>query len=222
VNPAITAYAGILRVRWRWLMWGVLLAIGATTLFMVVQPPMYRSEQTVFVRTPGDVSQVLDGGDSYAQGRARTYAAVASSPDLAARVISDLKLEMDPEVLSRRIKAKNRPGTVLVDISVDARSATEALQTATVVYSEFAAMVRSLESVPGSLVPRAELVQVNPPGPPGRTWPWKAPIPVMLLFAAIIGITIGGTAAVLRSTLVPDRKNLSTDVAGSVQPGVPS
>ena len=58
MNPAITEYAGILRMRWRWMVWGVLLAVGVTTLFLILQPPMYRSEQTVFVRTPGDVSQV--------------------------------------------------------------------------------------------------------------------------------------------------------------------
>lgn len=222
MNPALIAYATILRARWRWLVWGCLLTLGATTLFIVVQPPMYRSEQTVFVRTPGDVSQVLDGGDSYAQGRARTYAAVASSPDLAARAIYDLNLQMTPQELSQRIMAKNRPGTVLVDISVGAPSAAEATQTAGVIYSELAAMVRSLESVPGSLVPRAELIQVNPPGPPVRTWPWKAPIPAMLLFAAIIGSTLGGAAAVLRSSLPPGRKNSGADAPRPNQAKVPS
>ena len=96
MNSAITAYVRVLRIRWRWMVWGVLIALGATTMLLIVQPPMYRTEQTVFVRTPGDVSRVLDGGDTYAQGRAKTYAAVASSPSLSARVISDLGLDLEP------------------------------------------------------------------------------------------------------------------------------
>ena len=149
-------------------MWGLLLAFGATALFLLIEPPLYRSEATVFVRTPGDVSQVLDGGDSYAQGRARTYAALARSTDLAARVVEDAGLDLTPEVLSERIDASPRQGTALIDIAVSAPSAAESQRTATVFLSEYAATVRTLESVPGSLVPRAELVVVDPPGPPER------------------------------------------------------
>jgi capsular polysaccharide biosynthesis protein len=204
VNSAITEYAGVLRTRWRWLMWGVLLSWGATTLFLILQPPMYRTDQTVFVRTPGDVSQVLDGGDTYAQGRARTYAAVASTPSLSGRVISDLGLDLEPEELAKRITAENRRGTVLIDIAVRAPSPAEATQTATVLFSELAATVHSLESVPGALVPRAELVQVNPPGPPRREVAGGASIPLILLLAGFIGLTLGAVGAVMRSIFSGD------------------
>jgi capsular polysaccharide biosynthesis protein len=199
VNPALAEYAGVLRTRWRWLLWGLLLGVGATTLFLILQPPMYRTDQTVFVRTPGDVSQVLDGGDTYAQGRAGTYAAVASSPSLSGRVISDLGLDRDPDEFAKRITAKNRHGTVLIDIAVRAPSPTEATQTATVLFSELAATVQSLESVPGALVPRAELVQVDPPGQPRRELAWGASTPLMLLMAGFVGLTLGAAGAVIRS-----------------------
>ena len=101
-------------------------------------------------------------------------------------------------MLSKRIKAEHRSGTVLIDIAVKAPSAAEATKTATVLYTELSAMVRSLESVPGALVPRAELVQVNPPGPPVREVAWGVPIPVVLLFAALIGLTLGVAGAVIR------------------------
>jgi capsular polysaccharide biosynthesis protein len=198
MNAALTAYGRVLRKRWRWMVWGVLVALGATTVLLVLQPTMYRSQQTVFVRTPGDVSRVLDGGDTYAQGRAKTYAAVASSPGLSQRVISDLGLDVDPEVLSKRIKAEARTGTVLIDIAVEAPSAAEAARTATVLFSDLSAMVRSLESVPGALVPRAELVQVNPPGPPVRVVAWGLSIPIVLAGATLIGLTLGAAGAVVR------------------------
>jgi capsular polysaccharide biosynthesis protein len=142
----------------------------------------------------------VDGGDRYAQGRAKTYASLAGSPSVSARVITDLGLDLQPETLSGRIKATNPPGTALIDISVSAPSAADAQRTATVFLTEYAATVRELESIPGSLVPRAELVVVDPPGQPTRVIAWGAPVPLVLLGAALIGLVLGATSAVLRST----------------------
>ena len=206
MNTALASYGGVLRARWRWIMWGVLLALATTTVFLILQPPLYRSEATVFVRTPGDVSRVLDGGDSYAQGRARTYAALAGSTSVSARVLADLGLDLKPETLSKRVTASNPPGTALIDIAVSAPTASEAQRTATVLLSEYAATVHTLESVPGSLVPRAELVVVDPPGPPVRVVAWGAPIPALLLGAALIGLVLASAGAVLRSIFEPSRQ----------------
>lgn len=199
MSTALADYGAVLRSRWRWIMWGVLLALAATTAFLILRPPLYRSDATIFIRTPGDVSQVLDGGDSYAQGRAKTYAALAGSTSVSARVIADLGFDLNPEVLAKRITAANPRGTALIDISVSAPTPTEAQRTATVLLSEYAATVRTLESVPGSLVPRAELVVVDPPGQPVRVTAWGASIPIVLLCAALIGLALGATLAVLRS-----------------------
>jgi capsular polysaccharide biosynthesis protein len=198
VNSALTGYLRVLSSRWRWMVWGVLIALGATTILMILQPPMYRSDATVFVRTPGDVSRVVDGGDTYARERAETYAALATSTTVSARVITDLGLDLEPEILSERIKATNPPNTALIDISVSAPSAAEAQRVAPVFLSEYAAMVRALESVPGSLVPRAELVVVDPPGQPTRVNAWGTPVSIALLAAALLGLVLGATAAVLR------------------------
>jgi len=48
------------------------------------------STATIFVRTPGDVGRVRDGGSTYAAARANTYASLARSTSVAARVITDL------------------------------------------------------------------------------------------------------------------------------------
>lgn len=199
MNSGLADYIRVLRIRWRWIVWAVLLAVGATTVLLLLLPPVYYSDATVFVRTPGDVSRVVDGGDTYARGRARTYAALADSTSTSARVITDLGLDLDPETLSQRIQASNPPGTALIHITVSAPTAEKAQQTATVFLSEYSATVRQLESLPGSLVPRAELVVVDPPGRPHRVIAWGAPVPIVLLSAALIGLVCGATAAVLRS-----------------------
>ena len=199
MNPALLEYGRALRRQWRWLVWGLLLALGATALLLLVEPPRYRSEATVFVRTPGDVSRVLDGGDSYAEGRARTYSALAGSTDLAALVVENAGLDVTPEVLSERIGASPRQGTALIDVWVDAPSAAESRRTATVFLSEYAATVRTLESVPGSLVPRAELIVVDRPGPPKHVVAWGAPVWLVLLGATLVGLLLSATAVVVRS-----------------------
>lgn len=199
MNAALLEYARALQQRWRWVVWGLLLTLGATAVFLLVEPPRYRSEATVFVRTPGDVSRVLDGGDSYAQGRARTYSALAGSTDLAARGVANAGLDVTPEVLSERIHASPRQGTALIDVSVDAASADEARRIATVFLAEYAETVRTLEAVPGSLVPRAELVVVDRPSAPKRVVASGAPISLVLLGTTLVGLFLGAMAAVVRS-----------------------
>lgn len=214
MNRALAEYWGILRPRWRWVTWGILFALLAATTYLVVVPPLYRSDATVFVRTPGDVSTVLDGGDSYAQGRARTYAALAASTSLTSRVAADLGLDVTPDVMSRRIRAANPPGTALIRVSVSAPSAAEAQQTATVLLHEFTTMVRTLEQVPGSLVPRAELVIVDPPSPAARVVGSGASVPLVLLGAALAGLVLGALGAVLRSTLPGPHTEACTPAVG--------
>ncbi|ULN34671.1 YveK family protein [Mycolicibacterium smegmatis] len=204
MNPELATYLRILRVRWRWVLWGVLLSLAITTVALILQPPMYQAEATVLVRTPGDVSQVVDGGDTYSRERAATYARLATSSTVAERVITNLGLEIDPAELSSRVEAETVPGTALISVSVRAPSAAEAQQTATMFLSEYAVTVRVLESVPGSLVPRADLVVVDPPGRPTRMVAWGIPLPLVLIGSAVVGLVVGATAAVIRSTFSAD------------------
>ncbi|SEL12413.1 hypothetical protein [Rhodococcus maanshanensis] len=198
-HQAVLAYARVLRRRWRWVAWGALLALGAGIVGLLVVPPMYRSTATVFIRTPGDVSRVVDGGDRYAQNRAGTYVELAGSTGLAARVIADLGVDASPEEFADRITATAVPGTVLIDVAVDASSADQAQRTATVFLSEFAETVRVLESVDGAVMPRAQLVVVDAPGPPSRARFWGVPTLVVLSAALLIGAVLGAAGAVVRS-----------------------
>ena len=211
MNAIVVDYARILRSKWRWISWAVLIALLALAIALLVQPPLYRSSATVFVRTPGDVSTVLDGGDSYARGRARTYAALGDNPTLAARVIGDLGLNLTPAELSRRIVATNPANTALIEIDVSGPSPAEAQRTATVLLEEFGRLVRDLEAVPGSLVPRAELVTVNPPTAPVRVTPWATPVWAAMLGTLLFGLLLGASAAVVRA-IYERRQKISVDV----------
>jgi capsular polysaccharide biosynthesis protein len=204
-------YLGLLRAKWRWLSWGVLIALAVTTAALVATPPLYRCEATLFVRTPGDVTSVVDGGDSYAQGRARTFAALADNPALTSRVVTDLGLDLAPESLTERVDAENPPGTALVEVAVSSPSPSEARRTATVLIEELTATVDGLETVPGSLVPRAELVVINPPSAEVRVSAWGLPVAAVLAGAALTGVVVGAMCVVLTSVRVSAKRPSTGD-----------
>lgn len=187
------------------MLWGVLLALLTTTIVLLVRPPLFQSTATVFVRTPGDVSTVVDGGDSYAQGRARSYASLVGNASVASTVIADLGLDLQPEELARRVHGVHRPGTALFDISVSAPAPAEAQRIAAVLIDEYSTTIRQLEAVPGSVVPRAELIVVDPPQSATRVVAWGAPVPAVLFGAALAGLVLGALGAVLRSIFDPAR-----------------
>lgn len=195
---ALSQYGQILRTRWRWVAWGVVAALALTAAVLIALPPHYRTQATVFVRTPGDVSQSVDGGDLYAQTRAQTYAALARSTGLAARVIADLGLATSPEKLSSRVAARHIGRTALFEVAVSAPTPEEARSTAEVLLAELSTQVDSLESVPGALIPRAQLVVVDQPTDPGRIVAWGAPMYLVVIGALLAGAVLGAGAAVLR------------------------
>lgn len=207
IAPVLADYGRILRSRWRWVAWGVVVATAVSAAVFLIVPPLYRTQTTIFVRTPGDVSQTQDGGNLYAQARAETYAALARSPGLSARVAADLGLEATPEKLAARVRGRQVGNTALFQVSVDAPTAGEARRTAEVLTAELTAQVATLESVPGSLLPRAELVVVGLPSDPRRVVAWGAPLYLVVMGVLLGGAVLGGCGAVLRQIVAgPDRK----------------
>ena len=198
MNTTLRQYGRFLRPRWRWVAWGVVAAIALTATALILWPPRYRADAVVFVRTPGDISQSVDGGDAYAQTRAETYAVLAQTNAVATRVIADTGLQLSPQKLARRIQARHIGGTALLQIRVSGPAPDEARRTAEALITELSAEVATLEAVPGGLTPRAELVLVDPPSRPTRIWAWGAPLYPFLIGPVFLGAFLGALGAVLR------------------------
>ncbi len=196
-------YARILRHRWRWVTWGAIAAMSLTAAVLILWPPRYRSEAVIFIRTPGDISQVVDGGDTYARTRAGTYAALAKSASVSARVIADAGLQLSPQKFAKRVDARQIGGTALLQIRVTGPSADEASRTAEAMITELTAEVRTLEAVPGGLTPRAELVVVDPPSRPTRIVAWGAPLYPFVIGPVFLGAFVGALGAVMRAMRSP-------------------
>lgn len=199
MTTSLAQYGRLMRANWRWVVWGVLIALLLATTVLVIRPPLYRSEAVVFIRTPGDTSRVSDGGAVYGLIRADTFATIATRTELSRRVIADLGLAMTPNELSSRIHAKPRSGTSLIYLTVDGSSPVDAQRIATVVLTEWQSAVAELESVPGILVPRAELSVVDPPDRSVRIVVWGVPLTRALLGVVLFGAAFGALGAVLRT-----------------------
>jgi capsular polysaccharide biosynthesis protein len=198
-NTTLKLYLRILRLRWRWVAWGAIAAVALTAAVLILLPPRYRTEAVLFVRTPGDVSQVIDGGDSFAQSRAETYAALAKTNIVASRVIADAGLQLSPQKFADRVAVRHLGGTALLRIRVTGPSADETQRTAQALITELTAEVRSLETISGSSMPRAELVVVDSPSRPVRIFAWGAPLYPFVIGPIFLGAFIGALAAVSRS-----------------------
>jgi capsular polysaccharide biosynthesis protein len=203
MNTTLTQYTQILRERWRWVAWGAITATVIMAAVLLLWPPRYRSESLVFVRTPGDISQVVDGGDTYAQTRAETYAALARSAAVSSRVIADTGLQLTPQKFASRVQARHIGGTALLQIRVSGPSPDETVRSTQALTTELAAEVNALEAVPGGLTPRAELVVVDPPSRPTRIVAWGAPLYPFVIGPIALGAFLGALGAVIRAMRSP-------------------
>jgi capsular polysaccharide biosynthesis protein len=199
MNQSMKQYLGIIGPRWRWVAWGAIIAVALTAAVLLLWPPRYRTQAMLFVRTPGDVSQVIDGGDTYAQTRAETYAALAKTSAISSRVVADTGLQLSPLKLASRVQARHIGGTALLELQVTGPSSDEARRTAEALITELTTEVRTVEAVPGALTPRAELVVVDPPSDPTRIVAWGAPLYPFILGPLVAGAFLGALGATLRS-----------------------
>jgi capsular polysaccharide biosynthesis protein len=207
MSTALNRYIEILRPRWRWVAWGALAALALTAVALLLWPPRYRTEAMLFIRTPGDISQVLDGGNTYAQARAETFGVLARSTSVSERVVADVGLQLTPEKFAERVQARHPIGTALLELRVTGPSADEARRTAEALITELTAEVRSLEAVPGNLNPRAELVVVDSPSRPTRVVSGGIPVHLFVAVPLFLGATLGALAALL----VPVRSSVASE-----------
>jgi capsular exopolysaccharide synthesis family protein len=192
----IMDYLRIFRRYW-WLV-VVLTIVGAaggyvTTLFLT---PDYQSTARLFVATQNGTS-VTEAyqNNLFSQERVISYAGLATSEQVAARAVDQLKAPISPEDLRNKISAAPETKTVLLDVSVTDPNPAQAQTYANAVADQLVGLVSELETSRRGGSPAAGVVVVDEASYPTEAtglgfWTW-------LGLGAAIGLVVGIIAAVL-------------------------
>lgn len=199
MNETLASYLEVLLRWWQVVAAITLLSIVAAAGYLILKPAEYQSSAVLFVTTPRDDANTYYRGDSYSKERISSYAALGQSPEIAQRVIDDLGLDADPANLVSGTTLTPVPETVLLNLATTGQTPREAQAIAQAYVEELRRSVAALETVPGALTPRAELITVQPPTFESST----AGFPAWMILggAGGLGLILGGFAAVVISLL---------------------
>jgi Mrp family chromosome partitioning ATPase/capsular polysaccharide biosynthesis protein len=199
MNSTLSDYVLVLRRWWRILAALTLLSVTATALYFLVTPTEYESRAVLFVSTPRDDERSYYEGDGYAKKRADTYFALSKSPEIAQRVIDDLGLDTVPQQMIGRVNLSPIRDTVLLQLTTTGDTPLQAQAIGNAYVEELRRSVNALESVSGGLVPRVDLVPVQPPTFQGRAGMF--PHWMIIGAAAALGLIAGALGAVVVALL---------------------
>jgi capsular exopolysaccharide synthesis family protein len=232
-NPvAIGDYLRTFRRFW----WLVLLTtiigagVGYATTFM--STPQYQSTARLFVTTQSGTSV----GDAYqnnlfSQERVVSYAGLATSEQVAARAVDQLKMPISPDELRSKITATPLPKTVLLDIAVSDTDPAQAQTYANAVADQLVQLVSELETSRRGGTPAAGAILLDdanyPTSVAGPTLLTRVGLGAVggLLVGLLLAVAIGALDSRLRARdsveAVTRSQLLGALVADPRRPGVP-
>ena len=197
----IKQYLRVLRAHWVIILLALVVCAGAAAAYAWTREPLYSAHTQLFVSTNSTTglspSQVYQGGLA-AQSRAESYARIVSSPAVAEAVIDDLDLSRSATDIQSEISATVPTGTVLIDVTVEDKSAQLAKDIAEAVAAHFPAFIGTLES--GS--PEASPVDVTVTSPAELPTSPESPNKALYIAAGVVlGLILGIGLAILRELL---------------------
>jgi polysaccharide biosynthesis transport protein len=134
-------YVRVLRRQWYIVIAAALLVLMASAAWSLHQKPMYSSTTRLFVsvRTPDTDISTLSQGSSFIQERVKSYADIATSPDVLDEVIRKLQLGTTSDRLADDVKVESPPDTVLLNMTVTGSDPRTAASVANEIAMEFPA-----------------------------------------------------------------------------------
>jgi capsular exopolysaccharide synthesis family protein len=195
----LRAYLHILLKRWRMVLLGTVVGLGAAGLFSYLATPVYAANATAFVAissagTGADAS--LYQSSQFAMQRVKSYTEVVKSPDVLQPVIDELDLPMTVRDLRRVVAANNPVDTVLIQITASDRSPARARDIANAVSDQLGVVIERLETPrEGGQAPVKVTTTV-----PSQTpqFPTSPRIPLNLALGLLAGLALGVVVAVVR------------------------
>ena len=209
-------------VRRRWRVWVAALLLGVACAFGVTASAqtLYTATATSFVTVPEQVDSGGQGeifqGSQFAVQRVKSYAPLASSPDVLKPVLAELRLDMTVRQLARKISVTSAPETVLLDVSVEDADPVMAARLADAVSNHLGTVIENLETARAGGASNVKVSLARPAAVPLS--PSSPRSLLNLLLGAVAGLAVGLVAAVLRHHLdtrikTPDDVRALTDMS---------
>ncbi|MHA7289660.1 tyrosine-protein kinase domain-containing protein [Arthrobacter sp. MDT3-24] len=193
-------YLRILRRNWMVIvaamLAGVLVSAGASAL---VQPTYTASTQLFVAIQNSGSAQELQQGNTFSQARVQSYVKTVTTPVVLQPAIDSLGLEITAEELAQQVTATSDLNTVLINISVDDASPVQAAALAKAIASSLIAAIETLERPKNGGSSPVNMSVVTPAEAP--KYPSAPNTRLNVLLGLLIGIAIGTTSAILRTTL---------------------
>ncbi len=184
----------------------------------------YQSTATLFVATQnGSTVTEAYQNNLFSTDRANSYASLATSEQVAARAVDQLKGSITPEELKGKITAVAAPKTVLFNVSVKDPDPALAQTYANAVTDQLVGLVSELETSRRGGTPAAGAVVVDEADYP--TKPLGMSMLVRIGIGAAGGLLVGILAAILVGALdrrVRGREPVAESTESSVIGGLPS
>lgn len=210
-------YLRIARRRWMTILVVTLLAVGAAAVFTLQATPQYASTTRLFISTPESTSDQAYTGGLFSQGRVTSYADLLTGEEMSRRVVDRLNLDEAPRDLAKQINAVAKPDTVVLSITVTDSGPERAQLLAQTVSEEFVRYVKELETPDGKTTAPVKASIVDRATSPDDP---VSPRPVRnFALATLLGLLLGGGAAVLRETL--DTSVSTPEELGAATRGAP-
>lgn len=216
-------FVKMIRTRWLTIFVTATLTIVASVVYTLQQTPQYEASTRLFVSTVAGTSVAdLYSGNRLAQDRVLSYAELIMGETLAQRTVDRLNLDMGAATVAAKVKAKVRPNTVLIDVSVVDSSPVRARDIANALSDEFVIMVRDLETpAPGAAPDARVVVEQRATVPTTPVAPSKRKD---VATGILLGLMLGIGLALLREFLdntVKDREALERITGASLVGVVP-
>ena len=202
----------------RWLVILILGAVGvvAAWAYAATLPVMYQSRSSVFVTSQrGETTNELVQGSTFTQNLVESYAQLATMPVVLDPVIADLELDTTARALASRVTAETPLNTVIIEIMVADRSATDAAVIADAITDSLATTVQNLapkgpDNAPSITMDTVSTAQV-------ATSPSSPNVGFILVSGLLGGLALGIAYALGREVLdtrVREEKDLArvTDI----------
>lgn len=208
-------YLRIARRGWLIIVVATLLGIGIAAAYTSTIPTTYEASSRLYVTmaTGTSVNDSYQGGMA-AQQRVTSYANLATSSNVAERVINDQKLSMSASELQSKIKATFPPATALIDISVTDESPERAKLLTDMVVAQFRRLVDELETTEIGAAPAARVTVVDLAQTP--TSPTGPNLKRNLALGLLAGLVLGCLAALVRGRF--DRRLRTSNDLANVLP----